>query len=118
MKINNFRGDLPDFSAKKEALVRSFSFVGAFPCGVFVLADRLARSPQKLLIFIKKKSIFVGSQYPKNLLFTFENEIIAPSSVTFLSTRTTGLVWCTVPTLYHVPVRAVRRVVLIRLCEG
>ena len=55
MKINNFRGDLTDASAKKEPL----------PCATasdFISAGTSVRPPQKIVYF---KKIYTGSEYPK-----------------------------------------------------
>ena len=49
MKINNFRGDLTDISAKKEAL---------FTTGTFVVADMPRRSPRNSFIFIVRVNIY------------------------------------------------------------
>ena len=38
-----------------------------------VLAEISVTSPRKLLVFIIRKNIFLGWQYPKNILSNFEN---------------------------------------------
>ena len=53
MKINNFRGDLTDVSAKKEAL---------------------QVTPEITCLYWKKK-VFAECKYPKYILFNFENKI-------------------------------------------
>ena len=70
MKINNFRGELTDNSAKKEALLVVLASVA-------VLAEIPLRSAQKTFIFIIKKWS-VGSKYPKIKYLHFEKNLTGP----------------------------------------
>ena len=65
MKINNFRGELTDISAIKEALM---------PASDAALADVSVEPPRILFIFILRKYMFFGLKYPKNILFNSENK--------------------------------------------
>ena len=77
MKINNFRGDLTDNSAKKEALVVYYSSRHVTTSVAGFLAEISLRSHRNCL-FLVSKNIFVGSKYPK------ENQLILEK---------TSLVW-------------------------
>ena len=85
MKIDNFRGDLPDISAKKEALVVLRKFIvlhiicrSAISWGFWTLPAVLPFWPNHRLghpenyLFSLSKKIFSGSKYPKIKLFNVE----------------------------------------------
>ena len=57
MEINNFRGDLSDISAKKEALIWSRSGT-PYMTSAFFVADTSVMSPRKLFMFIILKIVF------------------------------------------------------------